>query len=67
MGYFKYQVTKRINLYRAARRLSPVIVWQRNYYERIIRDEKELDGIRRYIIENPSCWIDDTENPHFQS
>jgi REP element-mobilizing transposase RayT len=63
IGYFKYQTTKYINDYRAARHLSPAVVWQRNYYERIIRDEKELDGIRRYIIENPLNWAEDTENP----
>ena len=37
--------------------------WQRNYYEHIIRDEKALHNIRRYIIENPLRWTDDEENP----
>ena len=36
--------------------------WQRNYYEHIIRDEKALHNIRRYIIENPLRWVDDEEN-----
>jgi REP element-mobilizing transposase RayT len=31
-------------------------VWQRNYYERVIRNERELDGIRQYIIDNPLKW-----------
>ena len=31
-------------------------VWQRNYYERIIRDERQLEAIRRYILENPARW-----------
>ncbi|MDY6911020.1 MAG: transposase [Chloroflexota bacterium] len=38
-------------------------VWQRNYYEHIIRDEKALHNIRRYIIENPLRWAEDEENP----
>lgn len=31
-------------------------VWQRNYYERIIRNEPELNRIRKYIIDNPIKW-----------
>ncbi|MCC6627190.1 MAG: transposase [Chloroflexi bacterium] len=38
-------------------------VWQLNYYEHIIRDEPELDRIRRYIDENPARWAEDDENP----
>jgi len=34
-------------------------VWQRNYYEHIIRDENELNHIRQYIIENPLKWQED--------
>lgn len=34
-------------------------VWQRNYYEQIIRDENDLNRIRRYIIENPLKWRND--------
>jgi REP element-mobilizing transposase RayT len=38
-------------------------LWQRNYYERVIRNEGELRGLRDYIIHNPLNWADDTENP----
>ena len=38
-------------------------LWQRNYYEHVVRDEKELDRIRRYIDENPARWALDDENP----
>lgn len=38
-------------------------LWQRNYYERIIRDEDEWNRIRQYIIENPRYWEHDPENP----
>ena len=34
-------------------------VWQRNYYERVIRNERELSAIRRYIISNPTNWDSD--------
>ena len=37
-------------------------VWQRNYYERIIRDTAEHDRIARYIIDNPRNWKDDRFN-----
>jgi REP element-mobilizing transposase RayT len=37
--------------------------WQRNYYERIIRDDNELNRIREYIIDNPAQWLDDHESP----
>mgnify|MGYP001114696632 CR=1 FL=1 len=38
--------------------------WQRNYYEHIIRNEKELNQIREYIINNPLKWEFDEENPN---
>jgi len=34
-------------------------VWQRNYYERIIRDDNELNALQEYIINNPAKWQDD--------
>jgi len=38
-------------------------LWQRNYYEHIIRDEKELRAVREYIRYNPLKWDEDEENP----
>jgi REP element-mobilizing transposase RayT len=63
MAQFKASATRAINTHRAAHGLSPVSVWQRSFHDRIIRDEKELNAIRRYIIENPLHWEHDTENP----
>ena len=57
---FKSAVTKRINEIRDA---PGVPVWQRNYYEHVIRDEDDLDRVRRYIAENPLRWSEDPENP----
>ncbi len=42
------------------RRPNPI--WQRNYYDHIIRNQKELDQIRHYILENPRMWCEDQEN-----
>lgn len=38
-------------------------VWQRNYYEHIIRNEESLNQIRQYIANNPLQWALDRENP----
>ena len=38
-------------------------LWQRNYYEHVIRNERELDKIRQYIATNPLKWALDRENP----
>jgi len=36
--------------------------WQRNYYEHIVRNERELNAIRQYIIDNPKNWKMDRDN-----
>jgi len=57
---FKTFSAKRINEIRNTPNLP---VWQRNYYEHIIRTEDELHRIREYIINNPLQWQYDRENP----
>jgi len=42
---------------------SPQTVWQRNYYEHIIRDDDDLNRIRKYIATNSSNWLTDENNP----
>ncbi|MFH1838509.1 MAG: transposase [Candidatus Kuenenbacteria bacterium] len=37
-------------------------IWQRNYYEHIIRNENSLEKIRNYIYNNPNNWQNDIEN-----
>ena len=51
VGYFKYQTTKQIDL--------STKLWQRNYYEHIIRHERSYQNISDYIINNPVKWEDD--------
>jgi putative transposase len=57
---FKSAVTKRIN---ALRGVNAPPVWQRNYYEHVIRNEKEQHAIREYIRLNPMQWALDRDNP----
>jgi REP element-mobilizing transposase RayT len=50
---FKSFSARRINILRGT---PGIAIWQRDYYEHIIRDEGALDRIRRYITENPARW-----------
>lgn len=47
--------------FRANMRVSTV--WQRNFYEHVIRNDKSRDHIREYIANNPARWLFDRENP----
>jgi len=44
-------------------RVFPGRLWQRNYFEHIIRNDHALDQIRLYIMNNPANWMLDRENP----
>lgn len=57
---FKARCTHAINQIRNTPRRP---VWQRNYYEHIIRNEEEMNRIREYIIDNPARWAEDEDNP----
>jgi putative transposase len=59
---FKSSVTKQINLMRCT---PGQPVWQRNYYDRVIRNDRELDAIRLYIQANPQNWAENKENRPF--
>ncbi len=60
MAYFKYESAKRID---ASRGTPGAPLWQRGYYDHIIRRGDALDHVRRYIVENPARWAFDRENP----
>ena len=51
-GGFKAEVSRRLGLR----------IWQRYYYDHVIRSKRELDQIRSYIAKNPVCWVTDEEN-----
>jgi putative transposase len=59
ISQFKATTTKRIN---NLRNTPGTPLWQRDYYERIIRNDKELNRIREYIQYNPQNWEIDEEN-----
>ena len=60
MAGFKAAAARRIN---AVHGTPGAPVWQRNYYEHVIRYEAMLNRIRQYIEENPARWAEDPENP----
>ncbi len=57
VGHFKAAVSRRAKRANIGCQRK---IWQRSYYEHIIRNEKSLNEIRRYIIENPGRWSEDT-------
>lgn len=58
---FKTFSARRINQLRGT---PGTVVWQRNYYEHIIRNQAALERIRAYIAHNPRRWDSDRENLH---
>lgn len=60
IGGFKSACTRSLN---ESEGRAGIVVWQRNYYEHIIRNERSLTAIREYIEANPFRWQDDPENP----
>lgn len=59
IGQFKPTVTKRV---RNELKLGNYFIWQRGFYEHVIRNEKELNRVRQYILDNPIKWHFDREN-----
>jgi putative transposase len=57
---YKSAVTLRINQILNS---SGAPFWQRNYYERVVRNNDELNAIRQYIRNNPQKWELDQDNP----
>ena len=65
VGLFKSITTHQyaINAHKSKWPTFPGKLWQRNYYERIIRNDDEMNLIRQYIIDNPLQWNIDENNP----
>jgi len=59
LGQFKSMATKHINRLRDT---PGATLWQRNYYEHILRHEPELNAYRNYIQANPTQWEFDRDN-----
>jgi putative transposase len=60
VGAFKSVTTKRINLLRGT---PGAQVWQRNYWDRVLRNDRERSRVRAYIVQNPELWGIDRLNP----
>ena len=58
---FKAAVTRRIG-----REHNATGIWQRNYYEHIIRNDKDLQNKTDYIQANPMLWDEDENNPQYE-
>jgi putative transposase len=65
--YFKSfsHVQYSIGVNKSGWQILPGKLWQRNYYEHIIRSEEALEKIQEYIISNPHNWDEDKENPKY--
>ncbi len=59
VGNFKSLVTRRVN---NIHRSPGSKLWQRGYYDRIVRNDRELGAIREYIWQNPQRWAEDRDN-----
>jgi len=57
---FKSAVTRRLG-----KEYNITGIWQRNYYEHVIRNHEDWDRIHKYIEANPVMWAKDEENPLF--
>jgi REP element-mobilizing transposase RayT len=57
---FKSASTRRVNF---ARGTPGAALWQRGFYEHVVRNDEELNRLRRYIEENPLRWALDRQNP----
>ncbi|KAA3647117.1 MAG: hypothetical protein DWQ07_06370 [Chloroflexi bacterium] len=60
VGSFKSAASKRINQHR---NLPGHPVWQRSFYDRVIRNDRQLNATREYIQGNPLNWLDDENYP----
>ena len=60
VAYFKYQSTKYINQHRDRPGMR---IWQRNYYDHVLRDDTDLQRVRQYVTENPMRWELDRLHP----
>ncbi len=56
---YKAAVTKQVNILRDSPQCP---VWQRNYYEHVVRSEADYLGIATYILNNPRQWHEDSLN-----
>ncbi len=59
VGSFKSAAAREVNVLRGT---PGAPVWQRGFYDHVMRDEEDLERIREYIATNPARWTSDPEN-----
>jgi putative transposase len=59
VAFYKYQTAKEINVMKGGLVKK---LWQRNYYDHIIRNQQDLELTWLYIESNPARWDTDGEN-----
>jgi hypothetical protein len=59
VGAFKTTAATRVNKLRG---MIGVPVWQKSFYDRVIRNDRELECIQKYIENNPVKWLEDRDN-----
>jgi REP element-mobilizing transposase RayT len=60
IGAFKTTAATRVNKLRG---LLGTAVWQKSFYDRIIRNDREFEYVQKYIRNNPIKWAEDRDNP----
>ena len=60
IGAFKMTAATRI---KKLRWIAGIPVWQKSFYDRIVRNDFELESIQEYIRNNPAKWLEDRDNP----
>jgi len=56
---------KAVSARRIRQQIAPgAVIWQRNYYESIVRDDESLERVRAYVQANPRRWLADRDNPN---
>ncbi|RKY33551.1 MAG: hypothetical protein DRP78_07385, partial [Candidatus Omnitrophota bacterium] len=60
----KYNSTKQIN---TLKNNGINKIWQRNFYDHVIGNDKSLQNIREYIVNNPATWENDEHNLIYQN
>ena len=59
VGAYKSIVYQRWRQLCGERGCTAAKIWQRNYYEHVVRNDQDLEEIRKYIDENPAKWTED--------
>jgi putative transposase len=60
IGQIKSATTRQINRMEGE---VPARAWQRNFYDRVVRNKQEMQRVREHILANPQTWARDHENP----